>query len=252
MNAPRRGRSTELHLSPGIQLMRNARETAEDLQQDVWQWATEVRELTQSGLSLHDLRWLLSQNLTLHGEELTAPGDERRRFALIHSLALLRRSCFVLTETGYRWACGSPATQTTTEKESQNHLPIPSDVGFSNPDWVVRNEARKSGPARDAFRPDWDLKQRMLRVGDVVVKRIRLGSDLQELILTSFQELGWPAFMYNPLRAALHPTSQKRLHHAVQNLNRAQRTRLLQFSVSGSGTKICWRILGAAMASPGS
>jgi hypothetical protein len=63
------------------------------------------------------------------------------------------------------------------------------------------------------------------------------------LILDSFEELGWPDYIDDPLPPHLEQDSRRRLHDAIDRLNRNQRNRLIRFHSAGSGRGIRWELV---------
>src|SRR5205807_5843418 len=130
-------------------------------------------------------------------------------------------TCVVLTEEGarfVRWACPAPERQAVREDASRPRLP---DTG------------RRSVPC-------WDRQALELYFAGWLVKRFRGPAGNQQLILGSLEELGWPWHCDDPLprRDGLKP--QKRLHDAINRLNRHQVHRLLHFRGDGQGRGLCW------------
>ncbi|MEK6677603.1 MAG: hypothetical protein AABZ47_18360 [Planctomycetota bacterium] len=81
--------------------------------------------------------------------------------------------------------------------------------------------------------PFWDKQRRELRFGDKVCKRFRTRATNQELVLQSFQELGWPPRIDDPL------TPGKR-YETIRQLN--EKNEVIKFSSDGSGESICWAL----------
>jgi hypothetical protein len=101
----------------------------------------------------------------------------------------------------------------------------------------VAQNRRNSGTA-----PNWNAASHELRLGDRVVKCYRRPAKSQELILTAFEEEGWPKTIDDPLPADRDQNPKRRLHYTVHHLNRVQRPRLIHFSVNGSGQSVHWTL----------
>ena len=73
------------------------------------------------------------------------------------------------------------------------------------------------------------------------VERFRVPARNQEVILSAFEEDGWPEQIDDPMpvRGGFDPKT--RLHHAINRLNRAQENALLCFHGNGRGTGIFWK-----------
>lgn len=96
-----------------------------------------------------------------------------------------------------------------------------------------------------ALRPIWDPERRELRVGEMVVKRFRQPAQNQELILTVFEEDGWPERIDDPLPPDPVRDPKERLHDVIKKLNRAQDVALIRFHGDGTGTGVLWELLGS-------
>lgn len=95
---------------------------------------------------------------------------------------------------------------------------------------------------RAAQVPHWDSVQRQLRLGEQLIKWFRRPAPNQELILTVFQEEGWPRSVLNPLRPDPLVDAKQRLHDTIKSLNRSQLNRLIVFGGDGTGKSIFWRL----------
>lgn len=88
--------------------------------------------------------------------------------------------------------------------------------------------------------PRWDSLTGELSYDRVLVKRYKLPAENQRLILSCFEEEGWPRGILDPL--PLHPSicSKTRLHDTIKNLNRNQINRLIRFRGDGTGRRVLW------------
>ena len=109
--------------------------------------------------------------------------------------------------------------------------------------------SQRSADGKPAPRPCWDAERRELRVGDVVVKRFRQPAVNQILILTVFEEDGWPARIDDPLPPDLQLEAKDRLHDAIKRLNRGQLVPLIRFRGDGTGTGLQWEFADGASSS---
>jgi hypothetical protein len=104
---------------------------------------------------------------------------------------------------------------------------------------------RKKSAARRA-NPTWDRELRELRVGDLVVKRFRQLARNQVTVLASFQELGWPRRIDDPLTGNSGIEPKRRLRDTIFALNRSHvTTKILAFEADGTGTGIIWKWCGS-------
>jgi hypothetical protein len=88
--------------------------------------------------------------------------------------------------------------------------------------------------------PRWDANTRTLFCGDGVVKRFKLPAANQELILTAFEEEGWPPRIDDPLPGEPGVDPRQRLRDTIRALNGKQDCPALRFSGDGTGTGISW------------
>src|SRR5262249_33586706 len=90
--------------------------------------------------------------------------------------------------------------------------------------------------------PTWDPDLREVRVGALVIKRLRQHARNQVTVLTSFQELLWPRRIDDPLTGNSDVEPKRRLRDTVFALNRNHvTTNVLVFEADGTGTGIIWR-----------
>jgi hypothetical protein len=87
-------------------------------------------------------------------------------------------------------------------------------------------------------KPSWDGDRRELRYGGKVAKRFRQGARNQVVILASFEELGWPPRIDDPLPGRAGAVARQRLADAVRRLN--QNGDGIRFELDGSGEGIIW------------
>jgi hypothetical protein len=93
--------------------------------------------------------------------------------------------------------------------------------------------------------PRWERESRVLYLGQRVVKRYRRPSPNQDIVLSAFQEEGWPRRIYDPLPPKDEVVIKNRLHATIKWLNRNQEDRLLRFRGDGSGEAVCWERIDA-------
>jgi hypothetical protein len=90
--------------------------------------------------------------------------------------------------------------------------------------------------------PHWDRLRRELWVGGVLIKSFRVPAEIQETILAAFEEDGWPFRIDDPLPQAPDINPKRRLHAAIQCLNRNQKAPLLHFCGDGRGRGVRWNV----------
>lgn len=212
----------------GFRCLAEAWAYAADVGSDARQFAMDLAELQDAGLQPRDLRWLLAKGYVLRVEgnaDASARPDPSRGRAGFDPA-----DRFVATKRGLDfWAEGLRS------------------LGKDDDETVVA----VIGP-KDAIRPDsemrpyWDSVRRELRVGGTVVKRFRQPSPLQELVLTVFQEEGWPQRIADPLPRRAEQLPKRRLHDTIRSLNLNQSVPLLRFGGDGTGEGIMWEWTEAA------
>ena len=205
----------------------DAHDYAEDLGCSKWDFAVERETLHEAGLSNSDLSWLVCQQLLEHAYEVAPAADKLRAFRPGLGLSFADGTCFVLSDEGVSFARGS----------------VSSDLVES----AAPEPARKISPvpSSEPSEPVWDKELRELRVGDQLVKRFRVPAPNQELVLTVFQEDGWPLRIDDPLPPRHDIDPKRRLHDTVNCLNRNQRNPLIQFSGDGKGEGLRWKLVSA-------
>lgn len=208
---------------------------AVDVQRSIWDFAVEIETLRQSGWTNSEFRWLVCKGYVLHAIETTPAEVAARSFRHPRRAAGLNfraKTCFALTESGYRFAL-----------DALDHRP--AAPGNSQPDQTPAEAA----PCPPPCRPRWDRERQELRVGDVIVKQFKVPAANQERILAAFEEDGWPVRIDDPLPPASDQEPKRRLHDTINSLNRNQKRHLLRFIGDGTGQGIRWEFVPSADAS---
>jgi len=193
-----------------MQILLEARGYAADLQRDAWDFAVELVSLHTAGITSAELRWLMCHGLIAHALECSVPEKHERQFRQASNLMLTAQSCFVLTERGL--ALARPAEEPVS--------PAPAVIPRYFP----------------------DLKE--LWFQGTLVKRFKVPAHNQELILSAFEEEGWPPHLDDPLPPLDGIEPKRRLHDAVGKLNRNQHQRMLHFRGAGDGRGLRWEAAG--------
>ena len=207
-------------MDPALGVLLEAYKYAQVIGRSTWDFAVEIDCLRTVGVTDGDLRYLICAGYAEHAVELTRARSLNRVFRRLHNLGLTDKTCFVLTEQGASFANKAGVTFAK--------LGQPND----------RNHA----VLHDAAVPKWDRLRRELRVGVRIVKEYRRPAPNQETILAAFEEEGWPFRIDDPLPPHKDHDSKRRLHDAINKLNRRQKQRLLKFRGDGTGRGIVWEL----------
>ncbi len=167
-----------------------ARRMAEDVDHDLWEFALEIQELRSLGTTSSDLRWLMCRGLIRHALDFS-PVDDQRRFCCPTSrLKFSKRSCFVITDAGCDYLKVFESDRTRPESTVPPHH-LAADIHADSENQFA---AKTSQPL-----PVWNESLRELRFDGQIVKQFRVPAEIQQTILSAFQEEGWPASVSDPL-----------------------------------------------------
>lgn len=202
---------------------------AQDVACPIWEFAVELDAFHAFGLTPGDWRWLCLKGLVDHGRERTMSDERARSFRQGGVLRLSRRTCFVLTEAGERFA---------------RQLVVESGPRVRT-NWdpaVMPAQACLAGDLLDLSQlvPTWDRDRQQLRVGKFIVKEFKLPAPNQETILAAFQEENWAPRIDDPLPPLGDIDPKRRLHDTITSLNRNQKKPLIRFLGDGSGEGVRW------------
>jgi hypothetical protein len=224
-------KSHKLPISDGIRaalaLLKRARDCADDVPADPWDFGLEIGQLYAAGLTITDLRWMVAKGFVEHADETSAHGDEHRSFTPSRGLTFLPTTCIILTNEG----CALAVSENAALGDD-----IPGANGKSTP---------QASP-----RPHWDAARRELSFGDRMVKRFHVPAKNQEVILAAFQKNNWPQSIDDPLADEFDIDPKIRLNDVVYRLNHKQLARLIRFHVNGHGNGVYWSSYVAATAGP--
>lgn len=207
-----------------LELLLEAHHYAQDLGFDSWQFAIELDSLAATGLLPNDLRWLLWKGYAEHAQEVTGAEDTKRVFRPSTPPIFSDRTCLILTELGaaaVRQLChsstnGKPPVETKAAAAAQTCSEMPV--------------------------PKWDAARRELTVAGKIVKRFRLPSANQEMVLTVLEEENWPASISDPLPPCPGQDPKRRLQDTLKALNNHQKHQLIRFKGNGTGEGILWEL----------
>lgn len=203
-----------------LELLRSSSEYAEDVEQDVWQFALEIGQLRKIGLTDSAMRWLLCRGEILHADEVTKLGDSRRSFRSLGMFTLTPTTCFVAK----------------LANASVGQFPtLGGQIAFDPSSSFESPESQK-------LTPFWDDIRHELLLGNLVVKRFKHKSRNQEAILATFQEDGWPYKVYDPLSPIEDCDPKRRLNDTIKGLNHHQENSLIRFRGDGTGEAVIWEL----------
>jgi hypothetical protein len=221
----------QLSISDGIRaalaLLRRARDCADDVEADPWDFGLEIGQLYAVGLTITDLRWMVARGFVAHADETSAHGAAHRSFAPSRGLTFLPTTCIILTHEGRVLAAAEAAAPR-------------DDIAGTN-----GHSAAEAVP-----RPHWDAARHELSLGNRMVKRFQVPAKNQEVILATFQKNDWPRSIADPLVDEFDVDPKIRLNDVVYRLNHKQHARLIRFHVTGRGNGVCWSLHAAATALP--
>ncbi len=213
-------------LGTAFQLLLQGRDYAAEASRDRWDFAVSLRCLRAAGVTENEVRQFICRGLLEHALERTRPADSRRVFQKVSSLALYRRSCFVLTGKGV-----SLARRVLLSGEEG----LPPNGGQSG---------RKEEEGCRAELPFWDEACHTVFWRGRALKHYRSEAPNQEAVLHAFQAHRWQRCVTVALPEDTGLSPKERLHDTIKNLNRAVSPHL-RFHQEGSGSRVSWEPLGA-------
>ena len=202
----------------GMLQLLDAIELSRDAEQNCWEFALEIESFVQLGLYSSHLRWMICKHLIQHAYETTDRSMDSRSFEPQTTLAFNSTSCFVLTTLGEHWA---------RQLRGENVGDVKTlELGLDKP--------------REDDKPIWDSDMRELRFRGEVVKRYKVPSPNQQIVLAAFDEESWPCRVDDPLMPHPEIDPKRRLHDTIKSLNRHQIVPLLRFYGDGTGEGVRW------------
>ncbi|MBC8872913.1 MAG: hypothetical protein H8E44_26050 [Planctomycetes bacterium] len=212
---------------PALALLLEASEYADQTSGEPWEFAVEIQQLCELGLSHNDLRWLVRMQFVEHAQEVTVPGDDGREFRATGDLTFTERTCFVLTSNGVA------AARQGCDVRSDHGTPCPFMLRVPDPPDV----------AAEPSLPKWDAEKRVLCFDGRIVKRFKWHAMNQETVLAAFEEDGWPVRIDDPLPPQPEQDSKRRLSDTIKCLNRKQQNPLIHFRGDGTGEGVIWELV---------
>jgi hypothetical protein len=199
-------------------------------------FAAEITNLTELGITPNVLRWLVCRGYAKCLREVTQPTDKERRFEPVDNLAINAQSCFVLSQKGVLFARAILELQGVA----------------STDDAAEEDDSSDAEQPRDGVAPRWDARRRELRLARKLLKRFRVPAPNQEAVLAAFEEEGWPNCIDDPLPPKGDISPKRRLHDTIKALNRKhhQRPPIVHFLGNGTGKNIVWELKIASRPSP--
>jgi hypothetical protein len=211
-------------LVQALHLLAEAAGYADQTSGDRWEFAIEIRHLRELGLLDSDLRYLVKLQYVEHASEVTTAGKRDRQFKHVGQLPFNDQTCFVLSNAGIAASGGEIGSSPQTDAFLSPIIgSTHTSVDFDCPD-----------------APSWDSNRRILALGTYVVKHFKRRALNQELILSVFQEEGWPPRIDDPLAPSPTVDIKRRLSDTIKSLNRKQENKLICFHGDGTGQGVLW------------
>jgi hypothetical protein len=220
------------HFGQAFSLLLQGSRYAEEMGQSVWDYAVEIQDLKDLGLTSNDLRWMVCQDWVEHAHEVPVLGESARSFEQERPLSFSLRSCFVLKEQGLALATRLATGDLTCRLAQLDSASI------------VAASSVESAAANEVGHPHWDAERNRLYVGGLLVKEFKLPCPNQGTILMAFEEEKWPARIDDPLPPNGDIDARTRLSSTIKSLNKYQRSRLIHFMGDGTGEGVMWEFVG--------
>jgi hypothetical protein len=213
-----------------MSLLAESRHLASDAGCDPWDFAVDLAELEQGGVSRSSLRWLLASRLVLHAHEITPSGARQRSFAASGAAAIMRHSCFVIAEAGLALMthrCDSSGTLPSHDWRGPSSIPF-------------RRGRQHEDGRHERETPRYDAARAELLVARQVVKRFRRCAPNQQVILQAFEESGWSQRIDDPLPPGGDICTKRRLNQTIKALNSHHLQSMVRFLGDGTGEGVRW------------
>ncbi|MCA9054457.1 MAG: hypothetical protein KDA75_11510 [Planctomycetaceae bacterium] len=221
-------------LTKGLVLLAQGYRYARDTNVDPWQFAVELENLLGCGVTINDLRWLMTKGFVSHQLEVTPSGAAYRQFQPLSMTHWPQATSLVLTPNGYlhitaalegRELNGGPKSAYSPQLQV---VPTADEPATHAPDRTV------------TATPEWDPTLRELRFRGELIKRYRVPAPNQELVLNAFQDDGWPEWIEDPNPPVQGVDPIQRLLATVKSLNRNQLSNVLTFHCQTNAGIVSW------------
>lgn len=169
-----------------------------------------------------------------------------RRDAWEFAIEVRRLRAVGVTAADLRWLIDRNYVQGVVEKSNaadrQRVFGKRSEQSLSNKGRLVLTKAGfRAARILIADRPFYDRELRELYARGQLVKLFKQPAPDQDAVLSSFEELGWPRRMDDPLRRKHgRQGANVRLRDTIKRLNRRQQRPLIRFRGDGTGKGIIW------------
>lgn len=211
-------------LRSGLALLLDADDAAHAVGAAPWEFALELSVLVDAGLSVTQLRWLISKGFLEHGIERLPRGRAKRSVHRVKWLKLTKKSCFVLSTSGIEY--GRSICRRLHQGEHRSD------------DYESNGNGR--GETTPGETPVWDRKTgRLTFRGQVVMEFLHSAPNLTA-ILDAFELARWCDRIDVPAALAKGSNLKSRRHNAINALNRKRIVKSLRFSTDDTGHGLRW------------
>lgn len=233
------------NLRAGLTLLFEAYCYSRNANVNLWDFALEIETLYGTGLTISDFRWLVAKGFVEHGRELSVYGDPHRTFQTAAGFYFESGTCAVLTPKGITFVRDLLDEPVLSRESALSVEPAscPGRGAVAATNESMPLAARTVNESHDAVaKPHWAPMRRELCLEGLVVKRFRVPARNQVVILSTFEDDGWPEYIDDPLPIKNGIDPKTRLHDAINRLNHSQENPLVRFHGNGSGTGVFWKV----------
>ncbi len=223
-------------LNSALVMLFRAYQYAVDTKANRWQFAIEMEEFRNAGITVSELRWLVAKGLALQAKEIFDTNCETRKFVALKTTAMSSGTCFVLTDYGVSFL------EKAIHAFHQSHPGNSGQTGLP-PEFLNGNNAGLDQVSVVSEVPVWNPLRRELRFKGMIVKNLSLSACNQEAIVVAFEEEHWVERIDDPLPPIAGQDPRRRLNETIKQLNRKHRNSLIRFRSDGSGTGVQWEVV---------